>query len=805
MRSSSSVWRPAAGPFALYLALATTAAMAAPADFRQAVIVSAGAASTPQQKAVKMLAEEIEKRTQLRLRIASEAPQAGPVILIGKTAALKRLAPSVARSIPENEKAESFTVVSPSGDRPLVVVAGADDRGVLFGTGYLLRKLHMGRQRLELEPGLNVTTAPKYAIRGHQLGYRPKTNAYDAWPVPMWEQYIRELTVFGTNTIELIPPRSDDADDSPHFPLPKMEMMVEMSRIANEYGLNVSVWYPAMDKDYSNPATVEFALKEWGEVFRQLPRIDAVFVPGGDPGHTQPKYLLALLEKETAVLHRYHPKAEMWVSPQSFSRDWLEEFYGILGKEPAWLSGVVYGPQVRGSLQELRERTPARYPVRFYPDITHSLHAEFPVPDWDFAFATTEGRETINPRPLGEAAIFRRYQAYFRDAVTYSEGCNDDVNKFLWSGLLWDPDANVKDILNDYSRYFIGGDLADSFAQGLLALERNWQGSLLANANVDVTLDQFRAMERNATPQQRLNWRFQEGLYRAYYDGFLRSRLLSETRQEELAMGALGKALRLGALKAMGQAESILDADALTPQAREYRARVFELAEALFQSIHMQLSVERYGAIALGRGANLDAIDFALNNRVWLEKRFAAIRTMTAEGDRLAKIQEILNWTNPGPGGFYDDLGNIEQQPHLVRGESFEKDPDFLKSPMLSFGQAPQNGWRVSWYTGAETLSGEPLRMRYTGLDPGARYRVRVVYGGDVPQVPIRLAANGSFEIHPFRKRSPDPEPVEFDIPQGATSGGKLELEWSIPPGLGGNGRGCQVSEVWLIKVQATQ
>ena len=99
-----------------------------------------------------------------------------------------------------------------------------------------------------------------------------------------------------------------------------MEMMIEMSRIANEYGLDVSIWYPAMDSDYSDPATVEFALKEWGEVFRQLPRIDAIFVPGGDPGHTQPKYLMALLEKQTANLHRYHPKAQMWVSPQGFNK-----------------------------------------------------------------------------------------------------------------------------------------------------------------------------------------------------------------------------------------------------------------------------------------------------------------------------------------------------------------------------------------------------------------------------------------------------------------------------------------------------
>jgi hypothetical protein len=40
----------------------------------------------------------------------------------------------------------------------------------------------------------------------------------------MWDQYFRDLAIFGTNAIELISPRSDDADDSPHFPLPKMQM-----------------------------------------------------------------------------------------------------------------------------------------------------------------------------------------------------------------------------------------------------------------------------------------------------------------------------------------------------------------------------------------------------------------------------------------------------------------------------------------------------------------------------------------------------------------------------------------------------
>src|SRR6516225_11326842 len=91
------------------------------------------------------------------------------------------------------------------------------------------------------------------------------------------EQYFRDLAVFGCNAIELIPPRSDDDADSPHFPRPPMEMMIGMSRLADELGLDVWIWYPAMDRDYAVPATVAFALREWGEVFRKLPRIDAVF------------------------------------------------------------------------------------------------------------------------------------------------------------------------------------------------------------------------------------------------------------------------------------------------------------------------------------------------------------------------------------------------------------------------------------------------------------------------------------------------------------------------------------------------
>jgi hypothetical protein len=772
---------------------------AAQLDFRNAVIVIPANASMPEKKAAIMLSEEIEKRTQLRLKVQTQ-PATGAAFLLGRTNQMQTLGAGKLAGAPN--RAEEFTVSSSASGTAVASVTGHDDRAVVFGAGWILRHLTMARQRLELDAGLNITTAPAVAVRGHQLGYRPKTNAYDAWSVPMWDQYIRELAIFGTNTVELIPPRSDDDADSPHFPLPQIEMMAEMSRIAGEYGLDVSVWYPAMDKDYSDPKTVESALKEWGDVFKRLPRLDQVFVPGGDPGHTQPKYMMALLERQTENLHKYHPKAEMWMSPQGFTKEWMDEYFDIMKTEPKWLSGVVFGPQQMHSLPELRARLPRRYPIRFYPDITHSIHSQYPVDQWDAAFALTEGRETINPRPLAESSIFRVNLPYTIGFVTYSEGCNDDANKFLWSGLGWDPKADPHQILREYGRFFVSSDTGDAFADGLFALEQNWKAPLTSNTGVNTTLRQFQELERQATPQMRASWRFQQALYRANYDAFIRERLLTETEQEHRALGELEQASRSGSLTAMTRAQEILDRDDLAPGAREYRARAFELAEALFQSIRMQLSVARYKAIAIGRGANLDAIDYGLNNRGWLEERFAEIRAMNTESDRLAKISEILNWTNPGPGGFYDDLGDPRQEAHLVMGEGFEKDPEFRNSALIGFGaRRPDQGWRVSWYRDAESLFDAPLRMRYTDLDPTAQYKIRVVYGGDMLRVPVRLVANGNVEIHGYRQKAFPVAPAEFTVPRQATKNGTLDLEWTRPAGLGGNGRGCQVSEVWLIRV----
>jgi len=781
-------------------------------DFSASKIVISSNITVTEKVALEMLIEEVEKRTMIELPVSLEWPGSSiPVIAIGTESSYNNGPFNQVNSGSSDSAADGFTikVINKVRNAPTIFILGNDARGTLFGVGYFLRKISMYPGKILVPGDLSIDTHPQVALRGHQLGYRPKTNAYDGFTEDMWEQYIRDLVIFGTNAVELMPPFTDDASTSPMFPLPQMEMMIRMDKILEKYDLDVWIWYPQMYGDYTKAENVEKSLEDNRLIFSQLPKIDAIFVCGGDPGNLKPKLLFTQLEKETRLLHQFHPNAEMWVSPQGFDGEEMDEFLKLLKEEPEWLTGVVHGPQISMDINEMRKVVPAKYPIRQYPDITHSLDSQYPVPNWDFAFAATENRECINPRPLNETDIFRADSMDSKCGfITYSEGVNDDVNKFIWSGLGWNPDTNPMEILQDYSRYFIGPDYTNDFARGILNLEQNWNGPLLGNNLVYTNLSMFQSMEKRALPDVSLNWRFQQALFRAYYDAYIRSRLINETQLEDEAMNILRRASELGTLLAMEQSKDILNKAVIYPVAENWKQRIFELAEALFQSIHMQLSVQKYYAISIRRGAHLDLIRYPLNDRVWLEDQFKRITQLEQERDRLSEIEKITEWKNPGPGGFYDDLGDMGNQPHLVPGLSYKDDPAFYHSPFAGFalstrewGPIPLNGLnlRVSWGRYMQTLFGHPLEMNYSNLDKTAQYEVKVTY---INTTPIRLIADENMIVHDYKRREGAIGPVSFDIPQEATRDGDLTLSWNMESGRGGTGRGCQIGEVWVIKKQ---
>jgi hypothetical protein len=767
-------------------------------DVTQTVIVTQGNLKNSEKNAVQILQDEIQERTGLRLKHSGNWPdEKNPVICICEIKEFLKRDNNQLFSLPSKKDTNQpegyqFWVDLTARPSPTILIVGNDSRGFMYGVGRLLRTFEFRNHRLFFPNDLQIVTAPQYPIRGVQLAYRSLPNTYDKWDIRQFDQYIREMIIFGANAIEIHPGFEDDRDRNELMTTPPQKMMFELTALLDEYDLDVWMWYPALETNYEDPVVLNNALKERKEIFKKCKRLDALFVPGGDPGETPPDKLMPFLGRLSIALRRQHSKAELWLSPQGFSKEGLKYLYTYLNEiQPTWLTGLVYGPWVKTSLPKLRAAVPEKYPIRRYPDITHCVRCQYPVPDWDLSFARTLGREPINPSPMWQAQIHNALDDFAEGSIAYSEGVNDDVNKIIWLALEWDPEANVADVLRQYARFLMPEIDTEGAAQGILNLEKNWQGPLISNRQVQPTLFQWQALEKEASPELLNNWRFEALLFRAYYDAFVQRRLFLETEAEIAAIEVLRQSGKTAPQNAILKALEILNATKGAKLSSDLRQRIEELGERLFQHIGLQLSVKKYGAESEERGAVLDFLDVSLNNREWLVSELNRLQELVDPEAQSQGIELLVHWEDPGSGGFYDNLGNPQQQPHLLPGAGLQVDPGFVESPQNEV--SGESDWRLSWQCQGQTLFDTPLQLRYENLDPGANYRLRVVYAGRF-HATMRLVANKEFTIHEALQAT-DVAPLEFSIPQPATASGRLDLVWHRV-----EGRGCQVAEVWLFR-----
>jgi len=772
------------GTFALLVLLVAVAAFASAGARRlnltdAAVMLDDPTGDEHERKATAFLVDEVARRSGVRLPVARQPVEGQPTVIVS----VKRRGP-----------AEGYSVAVRARRRPpAVLIEGNDIRGRLFGIGRLLQELHFARGKIELDAQLNVSSAPHVALRGHQLASRPKSNSYDAWDKPRFEQYLRDLIVFGANALEIVPSITPDDVSATNeiMPVDPWEMTLFLAELAREYGLLVCMWVPNDEPDILTPSGRRAAMEKRRRLYESCKRIDQVFVPGGDPGNLHPRDFMPLVAKHAALLKSIHPEATMWISHQNFRGEALDYFYHYLRTErPDWLDGVVYAPWVEDSIQHTREAVPSQYALRRYPDICHTIRCQYPQPAWDHAFAITANREPICPRPMQYAHIHNLFADLGVGFVTYSDGIADDLNKFIWNAMGWDRGADVREAVARFARVFISEDMAGDIAAGIVELEHNWFGPLESNDRILQTLAHWQDLERRAGSEVLANWRFQQMLLRAYFDAHVQARLRFERGLEREALRALSNAATTGADAAIASAKAAFArADVETPKA-EWLARVDALADDLWESIGAQLTVERHHAQAWERGAMVTTLRWPLSSRRWIERELDAAGR--DEASKLAAIRRIVEWEDPGPGGFYDNLGQRWQEPNLVRGPGWEKDPGFVVSAQDEF-DAPGDG-RLSWQCQAQTLFGAPLRMRYENLDPGAAYRLRITYAGR-HRATATLTANGKHEIHGPLGPSDPIAPVEFDLPRQTTATGTLELEWRRM-----TKRAVQVAEVWLVR-----
>jgi len=799
-------------------------------EVSDANIILSGAVSTRGRNAVSIFIEEIERRTGIRLSVKDSVPlDQSPLIFIKMINSQVSPGDNTRSSSPAYGHEGYRIQISHSNARRLIEVEAADDRGMLYGVGKLLRTMYLTKSKIEVPTDVDLAETPHFPLRGHQLGYRPKTNAYDAWTPEIYSQYIRELALFGANSIEVVPPITDDERTGPLMKYDPLFMMCHVSEVCDAMDLDVWIWYPNMgspdnwypstgnDEEFMKPEYLKRQLAEREEIFSSMKRIDHILVPGGDPGALNAQDLFDFMAMEAELLHKYHPDAKLWVSPQAFNPtdEWLNTFYMNVRKEPAWLAGVAFAPWEKDTLPELRRLIPEGMKIRNYPDITHTFNAQYPVHNWDTAFALTHSRECINPRPLAMKHIHNLLKDEgIVGSLTYSEGINDDVNKFVWGGQDWNPDTPVLETLREYARFFIHPDVEYSVANGLLALEQNFEGPMITSRQISQTLRHWKSMESRVDEQVLQNYRFELGLLRAYYDAYVQRRLIHEKELEQRALDVLDRANEIGILPAMEQAEEILNRKYSHPVCTDYREKCLDLADRLFAHIGAQLTVSKHQGASITRGAFVEAIDTPLNDMAYLLSAFNVIRSMEEESSRKKALDAIIHRTDPGEGGFYTNFAADQSLLRVEIAHEWKEDPGYLHTALirhnpglLETAYSILNGSNsytllcretlnrilpgltsppLAWISNLSTYYSAPIKVTYSNLDCYSSYTLQVMglWGNDVEMLLNgRSTADDSIEHRGLMET--------FEVTPDMIPNGVLEIVWD---------KEAYINEIWLKK-----
>ena len=307
---------------------------------QSSILISKDIKPKVQLSALKILQEEVFKRSGTTLSKIDRRKESGKftiALVLSYTKKLDGITPPkrTDQNLPEYQ-AEGYRLTF---EDDILWIIGADSRAVIFGIGELLRTSTITKGSFLVDQDLEVSSSPDYSLRGHQIGYRNTANSYDAWSVEQYEQYMRELVLFGTNAIENIPPLGDDK--SPHFKISRQKMNVEMSAICDAYDIEYWVWTPGtVDLRDKELRLQQLDLHEAN--YKQVPRLDNIFFPGGDPGHNHPREVMPFLKGLHARLMKYHPEAGIWISLQGFSQEQIDYCYQYLDQQnPTWLRGVV--------------------------------------------------------------------------------------------------------------------------------------------------------------------------------------------------------------------------------------------------------------------------------------------------------------------------------------------------------------------------------------------------------------------------------------------------------------------------------
>lgn len=754
----------------------------------------------------------------------------------------------------------------PRASGSMVILAGRDARGLLYGAGELLRQVTLRGNALELSDNLSVRSAPAFEVRGTQFGQsgvalsRAKVRP---WTDADRRSALLDMALAGLNTTEV---GDGVRADDPFYRLLKSFELKALVHYSANAGDGPPEWRASESigrQGYlcpSVPAAREALLKRCEEMFRDSATVDYVRFSGGDGGGCEcdrcKPYGLAfirLCEDLAGVVHKFHPKTEIFITNQKFDNADDQAIFAYLREKPRpWLRAFCYGPGSDAmSWQPGHRQThrmdlfrypgfgpPARYPQEilhelppgqdlvFFNELTHWRYSQngftqaYPradrngdqPPHWnhwlyerqpDAALTMVYDRLTFFAWPRYYHWYFNQVMRYGIGDVTHSSGTHDHFNQWMWQRLLWSPQRSVEDVMAEYTRTWFGPEAAPLMAEAILQLEDN----LVEKPGVPITKKTgiercYRLVQQAGAKMpaalQKQSWLWREYAQKATLDRHIQLSVQQQTRLQERIEQAVA---RSGSDATIERALSWLGELGETTE----MARLRKEAECLGQESNQLFGVRSEGQFSLEH----DFIGLG-----WLKRQLQ--RARTAQGaERTELLRMITHYEDPGEGGFYDNCGTLDRCPNVVHGYPYDFGQPLVPG-MNSEGNRPSQ--RTMHYTQDED---QGVTFHYRGLDSTAAYRIRftlvrpwyqdryrtrmnqhteTIYAGDRVlardlEIPEAMSDHFTFEI-PREAIRNGALVIRFERAADVAHGSQFEREvWRNTGGWG-----TIVSEAWLMR-----
>ena len=799
----------------------------------------------PESRAAQILQSRILKRSRIESMIVSEDNPEGVtewadvIFSVGtpETNSLSsRLMCELKAELPKlpdcgEKHPEGFIVKSgPIENRNYVLIAGCDERGTLYGVGMLLRSLAYWPDRIEV-PALEARERPAFPVRGGSVrGVSSLVNRFgDVRPQTEGElgEMLEDLLLIGVNVIQgdpdLVRPYGimtsttgsrRTANDIPRFPDGRREVEEEW---AADFGTNRRLICPSV------PEARRATLETIEEIFRKEPHHDYFFIKSGDPGgchcpRCRPwgRTCIKLIRDISAILHSHHPDCKVIATIQDMENEDSQALLDYLNEnDSSWLHAISYGPgsdemqtYYRGPvnprwfeyegfgptgnyLKHLHHELPGGIQIILFTDLTHWINSQYGVSSPDPALTAVFGRRTWNARPRRFHQVGREILHYASGDIPYNEGMHGDFNKWFWNRMLWNPHQTAEHLTSEYCRYWFGPEAEEEMAEAIFLMEETLEKPVLGNGNIPRALELIRSAGKKIPQNLKVqDYRWRIIAQKALIDRYTQLGLARGEKLKELARPMLEEArTSVAPGRAIEKALRILNLPKITDQMKEILDEAMALGE---ESNH----IVGYRAPACLTVNDLDLTEIGW----WVKILNEGLSTLNEE-EMVNAVNMVLEYENPGPGGFYDRVGLFDR-------------PGTLICSGLRWMLYPFSGpARLSHYGLAypDPLEGDSITFAYKGLVEGEQYTLRALVRGhrlgsrpeeEKGEVGVSVEVNGR-TIAGELEVTGTLSFLEVDVPRELTDLGDVKISLVTGPDPTATGKGRMMAglcNIWLMK-----